>query len=265
LFIVVAFEPSKLFSLPKFALSAVAAGAIIAVSLCSCSSTAFKPPPAEISSFLAKEPSLKPDRKHSPFALDGGSAITSLPGIYIAPVTLSCLRCASKYLAKGKNSEPSRQKAACELADYARQQFIKAFEKSPKPHYVVQNSPGPNCIQLELAMTELNRNTIPGSFARFAMNVVAVPGTDAILAKATRGMKGNIAIEGKVTDCHTGKIIYQFADNEESKSALLLPITDFETYGQARDAIRDWAKEFEEVTRRTEGQCVKGSSVVSLF
>ena len=222
-----------------------------------------KPAPAEVSSFIAAAPPLKADRKVSPFALSGGSPVCEQKGIYIAPVTVEFLRPASKGLAKGE--EEVRKKEALELAEYARAQFIEAFRKSPRARYVVQDKPDRDCVKVELAMVELNRNTFTGTLVRFAVNTVAVPGTDAVLAPLARPLKGNIAVEGKVTNLRDSKVIYQFADNEESKSAVIAPITDLHAYGQARDAIRDWAKEFEEVTRTAPGQRVKGSSVMSFF
>lgn len=234
--------------------------AIFVVGLCSCSSPSLKAPPAQISSFLEAKPPLKADRTLSPFALSGGNLVTTKQKIYIAPVSLTYLRPISKPLVK--ESEANRQKAARELADYAREQFAAAFRNSPAARYQVEAEPGPDCLTLELAFTELNPNTFTGTVSRFAINNLALPGTDVLLAKATRGMKGNVAVEGKVS---SEKLIYQFADNEESKSAFLLPVTDLAEYGQAREAIRDWAKQFELLTRTAPGEPVKDSSVISLF
>lgn len=236
---------------------------LLACGACSCSSPILKPAPAEISPFIVSAPPLKADTKVSPFDLSGGSPVSEQKGIYIAPVTVEYLRPASKGLAKGE--EEKRKKEAAELAQYAQAQFVEAFRKSPKARYVVKDKPDRDCVKLELAIVELNRNTFTGTVVRFAVNTVAVPGTDVALAKFARPLKGNIAIEGKVTNVRDGKVIYQFADNEESKSAVILPVTDLHAYGQARDAIHDWAKEFEEVTRTAPGEKVKGSSVMSFF
>jgi hypothetical protein len=233
---------------------------IVATALTSCSSPALKAPPANVSSFLKSKPALKDVRPLSPFAMSGGDLATGKRKIYIAPVSLSYLRGPSKSLVK--ESAAAREKAARELAEYAREQFVQAFQKSPAPRFVVQREPGPDCVTLELALTELNPNTFTGAVTRFAVNNLAFPGTDAILAKATRGLKGDIAIEGKVG---APEVIYQFADHEESKSALLLPVTDFSAYGQAREAIREWAKQFELLTRSAPGKPVKDSSAISLF
>ncbi len=238
---------------------------LAAGTLCSCSSPDLKAPPAPLSAFLGPTPSLKADPEKSPFALSGGSAVTQRKGIYIAPVTLKYLRDGSKTLANAEGNEESRQRAARKLAEYAQEKFTEAFAKSAQPRYVVTDKPGPDNLTLELAFTELNRNTFTGAFAKFAIATVAVPGTDAIFTKATRPLKGNIAIEGKLISNASKKVIYQFEDNEESKSAFLLPITDFTIYGQARQAIRAWAKQFEEVTRAAPDEPVKDSSVISLF
>jgi hypothetical protein len=243
----------------------VLAAALLTGSLVSCSSPFLKAPPVATSSFLKSKPELKSERNVSPFALSGGTLVSRQQSIYIAPVSLAYLRAASKTLAKESNGDTKRNEAARELAEYAREKFIAAFEKSPKARYKIQAKQKSDCLTLELAIVELNRNTLIGATSRFVIDNLALPGTDAILAKAMRGLKGNIAIEGKVTDSRSGEVIYQFADNEESRSAFLLPITDLAAYGQAREAIRAWASQFEEISRVPPGMRVKDVGVMSLF
>jgi hypothetical protein len=232
--------------------------------LSACSSAKLKAPAIATSSFLQAEPPLTTQRKVSPFLLSGGSPVTDLPSLYVAPVQLSQLRSPSKYLAQGVDGA-ERQAEVAMLAEYARQQFILAFRQSPQPRYQIVDKPSRSTLKLELAITELNQNTFTGSLGRFALNAVAVPGTDVVIAKATRCMKGNIAIEGKATHGRTKKVVYQFADNEESRSAVVLPVIDFMTYGQARQAIKAWAQQFEQVTRTQPGQRVKDSPVLSWY
>jgi hypothetical protein len=224
-----------------------------------------KAPPAKLSAFLAPTPALKDARKTTPFCFSGGTLSASQLGIYIAPISLDYLRPVNKSLAKVEGSDAGREKAAKELAIYGRRQFMTAFQKSTSARYQLRLTPDPDCLVLELAITELNRNTVAGGIVRFALNNAAVPGAEAILAKATRGLKGNIAIEGKFRNPTNGEILYQFADNEESRSAFLLPITDFTPYGQAREALHAWAKQFEELTRIAPGKRVKDTGVISLF
>lgn len=233
--------------------------------LSSCASPALKAPPAKVSAFLGPQPPLKDDRRTTPFALSGGTLTAPQHGIYIAPVSLDYLRPADKSLAKAAETDASRDKAARELAGYGRTRFMAAFRESTTPRYQLRTTPDHDCLVLELAITELNRNTVAGALPRFVLNNVAVPGAESVLSKATRGLKGNISIEGKLRNQATGAILYQFADSEESRSAFLLPVTDFTPYGQAREALRGWARQFEEITRTAAGERVRDTGVISLF
>jgi hypothetical protein len=58
-----------------------------------------------------------------------------------------------------------------------------------------------------------------------------------ILAEITRGLNG------------IGILIYQCANNEESQSALWLPVIDFAASGQSRPAVRERARHFKLMTR----------------
>lgn len=252
-------------TIPKNFIRIIFAAAILPGCLVSCSSPLLKAPAVATSSFLKPKPTIKADSKISPFLLSGGSFDGPQKGIYIAPVSLAHLRVASKSLAKDNDGDSKRNQAARELAEFARTKFIEAFEKSPEARYKIRTAPGADCLRLELAIVELNRNSFAGTASRFVINGLSVPGTDAVLAKTTRGLKGNIAIEGKVTTSAKGAAIYQFADNEESRSAFLLPITDLAAYGQAREAIKSWAKQFEEVSRTPPGNKVADTGIFSLF
>ncbi len=233
--------------------------------LSGCSSPLLKAPPVALSGFVAASPKLADSRKSSPFQQSGGSLISSRSGIYIAPVSTAFLRTASKSLTKGGDTAGEREQASKALADYARRQFVDAFANSKAPRYQLRNEPSKDCITVQIALTELNHNTLAGAVSRFAIGFATVPGAEVALGKLTRGLKGNIAIEGKVTDAATGKVIYQFADNEESRANLLLPITDLQRYGQARQAIRTWATQFEKLTRASLGERVKDNGAFGLF
>jgi Protein of unknown function (DUF3313) len=220
-------------------------------------------PPAQISSFLEPLPELEPARKTSPFAMVGGAISGTENRIYIAPVTLEYLRAPSKRLAK-TDDEAQRIREALKLARHARLEFGRAFQKNTKAQYHLCLSPDKECLTLELAIIELNPNTFVGSVTRLATRAVRVPGLGLALHRPTRALKANIAIEGKLRDNRTQQVIYQFADNAESKHSIL-PITDFKAYGQARTALSEWAKQFEQVTRAAPGQRIKGSSFMSIF
>jgi len=226
----------------------------------SCSTPLLKARPAKLSAFLEHSPTLKNERKTTPFHLSGGTLTAPQQGIYIASVSLDYLRPATKLLARAEGSDAERKKAAKELAIYGRRQFMLAFQKSPAPRYQLLLAPNPDCLVLELAITEFHQNTFTGSLMRLAVH----PALEPVLTKATPGLKGNIAIEGKLRSSATGEILYQFADSEESRS-YLIPVTDFTPNGQAREALRAWARQFEELTRSPPGKRVRDTTVISLF
>lgn len=226
----------------------------------SCSSRFLKAAPAELSGFLEPKPELQNERKKTPFLLSGGTVVAPVRGIYIAPISLEYLAAESKALSKVEGSDEGREEAAKKLAVYGRRKFVEAFEKSRKPRYVLLTKPDKDCVVLEMAITDLHRNSISGSLLRLAVHPIVEP----VLTKPTPGLKGNVAIEGKLRDAKTGEVLFQFADTEES-SSLVVPVKDFIPYGQAREAFRNWSRQFEKLTRVAPGKRVRDTRVISLF
>ena len=75
--------------------------------------------------------------------------------------------------------------------------------------------------------------------------------------------KGNMAIEGKVLMPGSRRVFFQFADNESDKLTFL-NARDFTPYGHAMQSMRDWAEQFEQMTRNTAGLRIKDSSAINL-
>ena len=233
---------------------------LAAAPLSSCSS--LKASAVASSAFLEHRGELKPDTKHSPFLGNWTSPAAAevfkqRRSIYIAPLNLSYLRPMKRDLAKSENTEQQRLAEARELVRYAGTKFADAFDHSPASRYKLVAKPGKDSLTLELALVELNPNPVSGGLLRTAINAVAIPGVDSVLAK---GLKANIAIEGKVLDSRTKKSIFEFADNQENKSALIFSVTDFSSYAQARQSIDEWAKETEELLRTPPDKKVSGSA-----
>ncbi len=244
----------------------------LACLLTSCASihSKVKPKAAAPTAFLTHASEMKPEQEHSPFLLNWTNAKPSKATqakqkLYIAPVSLAYLRPMSKTLANAESNSEARQKSAQVLANYAHEQFSSAFRKSHSPRYQLAEKEASDTLTLELALVELNPNTISGAVLRNGVNAVAVPGTDLLLAKASRPLKGNIAIEGRLRDSRTREALFEFSDNEESKSALIINVRDFTPLGQARLAIREWAEQFEQLMRTPSGQKVKDSSPMTLL
>ena len=259
-------RPHNLSKLTMKRLCRIIGLAAAAASLCPASSSCslMKASPAKPSPFAERPSAMRPEPKHSPFQrnwtsteLVAKTTAKKPTPLYVAPVTLKHLRPMTRSISVVENSEASRQEAAKELAGYAREKFITAFKKSPKPCFEIAEKAVKGSVTLELALVELNPNSLSGGVLRTAINVVALPGIDSVIA---RPLKGNIAIEGKLTDSKTKKVLFEFADNRESKSALVFSVYDFLTYGQAREAIREWAVEFEKLMRTPASERVRGSS-----
>ena len=227
---------------------------LLILSLCACllaSCSALRAPAAATSHFLTHAKDLSINDSHSPFLANwtGDNAQEVLgkrKNIYIAPVNLDHLRPMGRSMSAAEHTEKERFATAQKLAAFASKRLTEAFKKSPAPRYTVVEKPDRKSISVELAFIELNPNPISGGVFRTAVGVVAAPGVDSVLFKR---LKGNIAMEGRVIDNATKRPILEFADNQENKSALILSINDLTAYGQARQAIEEWALQIEEVLR----------------
>ena len=224
-------------------------GSLAIASLSSCS--ALKAPSVASSDFLVHGKELKEDDKHAPFlgtwtSPDAEAVLQKRTSIYVAPINLSHLRPMNRSMSSSAFTESQRQIAVKELSTYASSRLADAFDHSPAPRYKLVTKPDRNSLNLELAFVELNPNPIAGGMLRTAINAAAVPGVDSVIGKR---LKANIAIEGKVRDGSSQKPVLEFADNQENKSALIISVHDFKSYGQARQAIDEWAAQVEEVLR----------------
>lgn len=225
---------------------------------------------AKPSDFLTNGEELqKTDAKHDPFlrvwknnSPEVWAKAESKRKLYIAPVSLEYLRPMTQPLSRVEVREKSRQNEAKKLAVYMRDQFTQAFRKSPHPHYEIVDAPGKDVLNLEMAIVEFNPNSIVAGLTRRAINLIAVPGAESLVG---RQLKGNIAMEGRVADPEQKQSIYEFADAEQNRSALILSIHDYNPYSAARKIIREWAVQFEQVTRTQVGGRVKDSAPFTLW
>jgi len=235
--------------LPSRLLCRLAAVTCLAITVTSCS--ALKAPKAAPSAFLSHSAELTNGDHHSPFQQNWASpdlqdVLKSRPNIYIAPVTLAYLRPMSRSMSARAFTEEQRQEEAKKLAAYANSRVADAFARAGSARYKLVAQPDKNALVLELALVELNPNSATGGVLRTAINAAAAPGVDSLLLKR---LKANIALEGKVSDGATRRSVFEFSDNQENKSALILSVNDFRSYGQARQAIDEWARQIEEVLR----------------
>ena len=236
---------------------------------CQALNRAAKPSSADPSAFLQHGKEMKELPERSPFRMNwinpsvaAQNSAAKKNQLYIAPVSLEHLRRISKTASRMESTDASQQKAAKVLATYLHDEFTSAFRKSSGAHYKIVDTPSSDALRLDLALVELNPNSISAGVVRTAASLLTVPGVDSLLG---RPLKGNLAIEGRLSDPSRRQTLFEFADREENKSSVLFTFDDFTTYGQARNAIREWAAQFEEMTRTPDTHRVRDSSALAIL
>ncbi len=234
----------------------LAAAAILLAGTAGCASGKkdLKAKAARPSAFIANPTTMQPQRERAPFnsawvsptLLQRAAQYTA---IYVAPVNTRYLRAVDRALVVNAKDRP-----VAETAGLLQTGFASAFRNSPSPRLKVASGPGPGVLTLQLALIELNPTNVVGNAAKYG-----APG-GSVLAPLT---KGNIAIEGKVTDSVTGELFYQFADNEQDPFSAV-SLRDLSAYGHSRTAIKDWARQLEELTRTPRTHRVADSATFTL-
>ncbi len=239
---------------------------LISLTMVSCRSAQrlVKAFPAEPSAFLIHAKELKEtEAEKSPFLLDwknrnnhAWAQAQKRPHIHIAPVNLDHLRPMSRPLSKIEVREKSRQKNVRKLAAYFHDSLTQAFRKAAEERREVVDPADRDSLVLELAITEFNPNPIMGGLMRKGINILLWPGAETAVSHK---LKGYMAIEGRLRDQRTGKVLYEFADAEQNRSGIILYVHDYTTYSYFRKACREWSKQIEEVIRTEAAAAVKDS------
>lgn len=239
--------------------------------LCSCQNLrkVVKASPAELSPFVQNRERMTRQPADAAFQFTWAATekaavkkAQAMKQIYVAPVSLAELRPMLDVRLRGSKSRgEARDKHAPELAAALQKEFAEALQKHPAPHYTVVGKPGANTLVLELAVTELNPTSVPLSAAKLAASLALGP-AGSVGGLAVRSA-GNIAIEGRLRAGTKGAVVYQFADNESDKLTFY-SIRDFRPYGHAKVTIREWARQFAEVTQGTPGAKVKDATFWTL-
>jgi Protein of unknown function (DUF3313) len=225
---------------------------------CATSSSGLKAKTVKPSAFLENPGRLKPHRERAPFNLSWENPqFETKRGAYnaiaVAPVTTAYLRPVDRPLVTALEGPKAKDRPVAATAGLLRTGFTEAFQ-APGSRFATVSGKGPRVLTLELALVEMNPTNVVGNMARYG-----APGGSA-LAPAT---KGNIAIEGKLRDSMTGELLYEFADNEQDKFSVV-SLRDLSSYGHARTAIKEWAKQFAELLRTAASHKVEDSSTVTL-
>lgn len=244
-----------------------ALGMLITMASCSSGNRILKARPSAPSPFF-EQPRLAQDASlHLPFQkvwttsdatiLAGGRAKKKL---YIAPVTLHFLRPVDKKLAVMEIARGGVHRQEADVARRLQEEFIMAFRRSPSPLYQLVSRPGSDTLTLQLALIELNPTSPKGNAVMTLMKLAVSP----IASLASYFTKGTMAIEGKVIEPRSGRAFFQFADKEADRLTFL-STRDYQPYGHAVYTMREWAVQFEQLTRTPPGQKLKDSSFMTLM
>lgn len=245
--------------------------ALAASLLCSCktaksvvASVSVKP-----SEFLTHGTQLKEDRSRSAFLGNWWTsdkqlktAAETAKKLYISPVRIDAVRPMKNYLAKVEFSDERRQKKLAELASYAQKRFIKAFKDSKSPRYEIVATPAEDAMTLDLHLLEWEPNAFTGFIARETIDLITFPAVGDLIWKPVRAAT---AIEGRLIEPRSKKPVFEFADKEEAKTIIVLPVQEAFPTGQARFAIREWARQFEIMTRNDPEKRPRDSSPIQIW
>jgi hypothetical protein len=239
--------------------------------LCSCKTTksVFASVSVKPSSFLSHGSELKEDRSRSAFLGNWWTsdkkhqtAAEAIRKLYISPVRIDAVRPMKNYLARVEFSDERRQKKLVELASYAQKRFIKAFKDSKTPRYEIVDAPAEDAMTLDLHLLEWEPAAFSGFLARETIDLITFPAVGDLLWKPERAAT---TIEGRLIEPKSQKSVFEFADKEEAKTIIVLPVQEAFPTGQARFAIREWARQFEIMTQNDPAKRPKDSSPIQIW
>ena len=251
------------------------AGCLFACASCSSLETRNLSP----SPFLEHGSALQPLPQRSPFQgnwFAGRGELDDLRKtfnqIHVRPVNTSFILFEENPAAPGRRTSSAAPEDIREMADFMDRSLRAAFSAGTRVKWSVVTSPGPRTFVLGAALVELN----PTGAALNAAKSVAgffIPGAPLVSAAISVGAgavadaaaDGSIAIEVKVWNGETGKLLAEFFDRREDRSALIVNLNDYSAYGNARRAVEEWAEHLVELLETGSEHQVERSAAFSLI
>lgn len=167
------------------------------------------------------------------------AAAAQRKSIFIAPVFTGELRPISRTLARSEYAsrrEEHKQAAARAM----REEFAKALTAGDAPLFHRADRPGRDTLILELSLLELDPTSAKGNVTKTLLKYTTGPLVSMGVGFFTGG---SIAIEGRLREGRTGRIVMQFADREKDK-ATLYNARDYMALGHSERTVREWAEQF---------------------
>ncbi|HWO99500.1 MAG TPA: DUF3313 family protein [Methylococcus sp.] len=138
-----------------------------------------------------------------------------------------------------------------ELAQYFRDQVVKAFQDDPQHRFWVIERPEQHkqpALRLELALIEID----PSQPVLHAMSWAGPPGTGTAAGAINQR---RAAFEGRLRDLQTGEVVATFADRDMADVGPL-DLTRLTWYGPAKGIMDRWAEQFVQIANRKPGEAV---------
>ncbi|OGV51599.1 MAG: hypothetical protein A2017_08360 [Lentisphaerae bacterium GWF2_44_16] len=135
-----------------------------------------------------------------------------------------------------------------DFAKYTEDAFKTALKENKNNRFKLVDKPGPGVLVLELALVKI----VPGKPAIGTLKnlsnltpigFILVPIKMTKQANTESPMESSVAIEGRIRDGATGKVIAMFKDRKKQETAFF-NLDDFRAYGNLKDIMEEWARQF---------------------
>jgi Protein of unknown function (DUF3313) len=197
------------------------------------------PAPAPAAKFFS-EPQLLAHHPGFPFAqmwIKPGADLAKYTQLMVAPVSLAYLQPLAPH-----QGQPVTQKdqsdAALDLAVHANDSIAQAVARDVTHRLTVADSAGPNVLELQLAIVELEPNLATRAAAAGAQPAVATH----VQTPAQTAGQGNIAIEAKLADSVTHETVAMIYDRRIASLATAGPANP-SMWAFAQPTMDEWGQQ----------------------
>jgi hypothetical protein len=200
--------------------------------------------------FIPQPELLNPDAR-LPFDavwLQEGVDLRSYKKVFVAPIDTTHLL-KLDWWERADITPGDQQQQASKLADYFRDNVIKAFQDDPNKTYQVADAAEPDALLVELAIVEV----VP---TKVWLNAIGYAVAGAL-------SQGTTAFEGRLKDGKTGRVVAEFKDREYGQLDLV-SINDLTWYRHSEHTLRAWSDELVKVCNRTPTEAIAPMSTVTL-
>ena len=192
--------------------------------------------------------------------LDPGWNAPSKRTIVITPVNTDYVKKATWWSqANLKGDSKKMHEDLANLAVRTRNEFKKKFAADDR--FQVVDRPRSDSLIFELALVDVVPNKATLGALGLAATIVAAPVGAAIAAKETA--KGSVAIEGRIRDGATGKVVGKWADREKGKFGPI-NLRRATWYGEIDKIVQEWADQWVKIANAKPGEKVKDTRTFTL-